>query len=129
MMLGVGLVAALPPALLALAVFTTPYPWFAATVAVSCIGTGAVIGATVGRTLAMRPDPLGVLMVSAIAVAIGDLIAAPLLALEAGPVNLLDFWVGGLVVFGIPAFFFLSFPGVVIGIVLARRLIRGVSTR
>jgi hypothetical protein len=114
---------------LALAVFVTPYPWFAVTLAVSCLGAGAVIGTTVGRRLAAKPDPLGVLMVAAIAVAVGDLIAAPLLALDLAvdmrPVNLVEFWAGGLVVLGIPAFFFLAFPAVTIGILLARRLTAG----
>lgn len=120
--LGVGAAAAIPSALLSVAVFISGSPWFGATLAVSCLGTGAIIGATLGRRLASRPNPLAVLATALIAVAVGDVIAAPLLALDLGSVNLLEFWVGGLIVVGIPAFFFLSFPGVILGIALARRV-------
>lgn len=118
---GIGVIAALPPAALVLLGFLGSYVWFAVTLAVACLGSGAVIGSTIGRGLAARPDSVGVLMVSAIAVVVGDVVAAPMLALGTPVSDFIGFLVGGLIVVGIPAFFFLAFPGVVLGIAIARR--------
>jgi hypothetical protein len=123
--LAIGLVAAALPAGLALAVFLGSSPRFGLTLAIACLGSGSVIGATIGRSLAAKPDPLGVLIVSGIAVAVGDVFAAPILAIETPVSDPLGFLLGGLIIVGIPAYFFLAFPGLVIGILLARRMTSG----
>ena len=122
---GIGVIAALPPAAVALLVFLGGSPWFGVTLAVACLGSGAVIGSTIGRGLASRPDPLGLLIVNAIAVVVGDLFAAPITVIGNDSFDLIGALVGGLVVFGIPAYFFLVFPGLVLGILLARRRLPG----
>jgi hypothetical protein len=116
----IGVVAAIAPAALALLVFAGSYLWFAISIAVSCLGSGAVVGSTIGRGLALKPDPLGVLMVTAIAVVVGDVVAALMLPLGVEYVDPLGMLIGGLVAFGIPAYFFLAFPGLVLGILIAR---------
>jgi hypothetical protein len=118
----IGVIAAVPPAGLALLVFLGSSPWFGFTLTVACLGSGAVIGATIGRGLAAKLHSVGVLVVTAIAVIIGDFFAAPILALNTPVSDPIAFFVGGLAVFGIPAYFFLAFPGLVLGILLARRM-------
>jgi hypothetical protein len=73
----IGVIAALPPAAVALFVFFGSSTWFGVTLAVACLGSGAVIGSTIRRGLAAKPDPLGVLMVTAIAVIVGAWRRAP----------------------------------------------------
>ena len=61
---GIGVIAAFLPAAFALLVFFGSYAWFGVTLAVACLGSGAVIGSTIGRGLAMRPDPFARRMAS-----------------------------------------------------------------
>jgi hypothetical protein len=119
--LAAGVIAAVPPAGLSLIAFLGSYAWFGITLAVACLGSGALIGATIGRGLAAKPDPLGVLMVAAIAVAVGDVVAAVVYPIESVGIDSIDVIFGGLLL-GIPAYFFLAFPGVVFFILLARRV-------
>ena len=117
----IGIVAGLLPAGLALFAFLGSYPWFGLTLAVACLGSGGVIGSTIGPRLAARPDPLAVLMVSAIAVVVGDLFATPMLAWGGNVFDPIGAFVAGLIIVGLPAYFFLAFPGLVLFILVARR--------
>jgi hypothetical protein len=122
----IGVIAALPPAALALLVFLGSYAWFAVTLAVACLGSGAVIGSTIGRGLAAKPDPLGVLMVAAIAVAVGDLVAAVIYPLRSAGIDPVEVIFGGLIL-AIPAHFLFAFPGLVLFVLLARRFASGTN--
>jgi hypothetical protein len=117
----VGIGAGLLPAGLCLVVLLGSFPWFGLTLAIACLGSGGVIGSTLGRSLAKKPDPLGALKVSAIAVAVGDVIAAVIYPIGSADVDSVDVIFGGLLL-GIPAYFFLAFPGLVSFILLARRV-------
>lgn len=117
----VGIVAGLPPAGLALLATLGWYPWLGLTLAVACLGSGGVIGSTLGRRLAARPDPLAVMMVSAIAVVVGDLFAIPMVAWDGNVFDPIGAFVPGLIIVGLPAYFLLAFSGVVIGILIARQ--------
>ncbi len=123
---GIGVIAALPPAALALLVFLGSYAWFALTLAGACLGSGAVIGSTIGRGLAAKPDPLGVLMVAAIATAVGDLFAAATYPLGSVGIDPVDVIFGGLIL-AIPAYFLFAFPGLVLFVLLARRMASGAN--
>ena len=113
-----GIIAAVVPVGIA-TLLTASSPALAFTLAVSGLGAGAIIGATIGRSLATRPDPLAVLMVAAIADVVGCLLAIPAVLLldRSGDVPL-----AFMLVFAVPAYFFLAFPGVILGIVIARWL-------
>jgi hypothetical protein len=120
--LTIGVVAALGPAALAIFAFAGSFGWFGMAIVFACLGSGAVIGSTIGRGLAQDAGPRGVMAVSAIAVVIGDLIATPMLAWDGIAFDPVGAFVGGLVYFGFPAYFFLAIPGVVVGVKLARGL-------
>lgn len=120
-----GVIAASVP--VAVLVFFTVAWWpglaFASTLA--CLAAGGLIGATLGRSLAAKPDPLAVLIVAAIADVVGSVIAASILGALAVKTDPIGTMLGLIFFIGLPGYFFLAFPGVVIGIVMARRMMPG----
>jgi hypothetical protein len=98
---------------------TTTSISFALTVAAMCPATGALIGATVGRALAVRPTVRRVIAVATLADVIGLVVSLPILLLQDTSMDL-GLLVGSGLVFAIPAYVFLAIPGVVIGVAIAR---------
>ena len=84
-----------------------------------CPATGAVVGATVGRPLAMRPTVLRVIAVAALADAIGVVFSMPALLLLDTSMDL-GLLIGSGLAFAGPAYVFLALPGVVVGVAIAR---------
>jgi hypothetical protein len=123
--LAVGIVSASVPAGACSFLLGAWLPGGAVTLAVSCLGAGALIGATIGRGLAVRPDPIGVLTVALLADIVGSAIAGTIISLTTGPIDPLAASLGALTILGVPGYFFLAFPGVAIGIFVARRLAPG----
>jgi hypothetical protein len=121
----VGIVSASVPAGACALLLSAWLPGGAVTLAVPCLSVGALIGATIGRGLAARPDPVGVLIVALIADIIGAALGGAVISLSMDSHDPIVGIPAALVIFGVPGFFFLAFPGVVIGIVVARRLAPG----
>jgi putative exporter of polyketide antibiotics len=92
---------------------------FALTVAAMCPAAGAVVGATVGRALAVRPTLLRVIAVTTLADVIGLVLSLPALLFQDTSMDL-ELLVGSGLVFAVPAYFLLAIPGVVLGVAIAR---------
>jgi hypothetical protein len=122
----IGLVAATPAAAIVIPIAGRS-PWWTFTLAVACLASGAVIGSTIGRSLAARPTLPGVLSVAAIAVILGDIVAAALIPLgieQTGPPNEVILWWAALAFYGYLLF---ALPGVLLGVAIARRTLPGAS--
>jgi hypothetical protein len=116
----IGVVAAVPPSAISLQVLGLS-TWASATLTVSAVLSGALIGSTIGRRLAARPRWIDTLVVAAISVVIGTLIAAALFPLNTEDVAPLGDYVIGWLVSAFFGYFLFALPGVVLGVAIARQ--------
>jgi hypothetical protein len=116
----IGIVAAVPPTAMSLELLGLS-TWATATLAVAGVASGGLIGSTIGRRLAAQPGWLDTFVVAAIAALTGTLIAAALFRLGAEYVAPLGDYVIGWLLPAFPGYFLFALPGLILGVVLARR--------
>jgi hypothetical protein len=119
----VGVLAALPFALLVLVVFRDA---FGTGVGAACLVSGAVSGATFGRLVAADPTWVRMLLAPVAAVVIGTPVGAGItLALSHVEWSLTDFFgwtAAGLILYSLPAYLVLALPAFALGVRLAQRI-------
>jgi hypothetical protein len=118
----VGAGSAAPFALLVLVVFLSSFPPFAWAMASACVFSGAVTGATVGRSVATRPTGRRVAGAAGLAVLIGTPVGALVQTQLAATGNFIGSAIAGLMLYGLPAYLVLALPAFALGMAIARRV-------
>ena len=119
----IGAASAAPFASLVLVVFLSGFPAFAWGVATASLFSGVVTGGTVGRRVATRPTTARIAGAAAVAVLIGAPVGAAVYS-ALWPTPSYDFAtlaVAGLAIYGLPAYFLIALPGLVLGLAILRR--------
>jgi hypothetical protein len=116
----IGIVAAVPASAMSLQLLGLS-TWATATLAVAAVGSGALVGSTIGRRLAAQPRWRDTLVVAAISVVIGTLIAAALFPLGAEYVDPIGEYVVGWMISAVYGYILFALPGLVLGVVIARQ--------
>jgi hypothetical protein len=125
---GVGIVpsvavAAIVPPLLGLRT------WASFTLAVAAVGSGALIGSTIGPHIADHPRPVAASFVAAISVTAGTVVAMVPYPLGVDYVAPLKEYVVGWLITAFFGYFLFALPGVVLGIIMAERSAPGLGYR